>query len=175
MRHVCLILLSLLCLCPLPAAAKMNSIGASGKWTAYRYAENGQDVCYMVQRPAKSGMKRAKGDKAPRAGSAFMVTLRPSETVGPIVSFEAGYAFKASSEAALVIDGAHYTLFTEKTGAWARTAGIDRAITGDLRKGKTLVVQGESAKGSRSADQFDLKGTEAAYKIIAKACGVNGK
>ncbi len=153
-----------------PVLAKNTITPADVGWRTYNYRENGQDICYMMLRPSRSGMKRASTDKDPRDEPVFMVSFRPSESVVPIVNFKPGYGFKDGSEASLIIDKQVFRLFTVRDGAWARTAGIDRAIVDAMLAGKSMVAQGNSLKGSKSADQFDLKGAKAAYQTIAKAC-----
>lgn len=153
-----------------PVMAKTIVTPADAGWRTYNYRENGQDICYMMLRPSRSGMKRTTADKDPREEPVFMVSFRPSESVVPIVNFKPGYGFKNGSEASLTIDKQVFRLFTVRDGAWARTAGIDRAIVDAMLAGKSMVAQGSSLKGSKSADQFDLKGTTAAYRRIAKAC-----
>lgn len=177
---------------PVAAGVPVRKLGQYGKWTAYTYKDKGGPVCYMTVRPAKSEwkmpatLKNAPSQKktqatktstkktVPSRGDTYlMVTLRPSETFDPVISYRAGYIFKSSSEVAAKMGPKPYNLFTEKDQAWARSTAIDVAFTKALRKSPQLVMEGQPAAGPKSVDRFDLTGTDKAYLAIAKACGIN--
>ncbi len=166
----------------LPAQAATKKLNSFGAWQTFHLTEGGQDVCYMVQRPAKTSFapgveaKPKKGKAKPeakRGAPALLITLRPTEGLNPVVSYDAGYIFKPQSEAVLQIGKTKFTMFTDKASAWARSGAIDRAITNAILKSKTVNVAGRSAKGGKSLDVFDVKGADKAYAAIAKNCGLH--
>lgn len=170
------------------AGVPVRKIGQFGKWTAYTYKDKTGPVCYMTVRPTKSewksvvpAQKKSNATKTstkkntPSRGDVYlMVTLRPSETFDPVISYRSGYIFKSSSEVAAKMGPKPYNLFTDKDQAWARSTAIDVAFTKALRKSPSLSMEGQAVEGQKSLDRFDLTGTDKAYLAIAKACGING-
>jgi invasion protein IalB len=151
---------------PAPEGNIMRLGGAQG-WQAYSDTIKGQKICYLVGEPTKSEPGNAK-----RAKVFATVTHRPGEKVSNEVSFNAGYLFKEGSEAELAVDSKKFALFTNKDGAWARDASIDKAVVDALAKGKQAVIKGTSARGTATVDTYTLAGFAEALAQIDKACTV---
>jgi len=142
-------------------------VGTFDRWAAYSYVEKGQPVCYAATKPAKSDGKYDK-----RGDVFLLVTHRPGQKSLDVVSFVAGYPFKASSDAELSIGKDKFKLFTKDERAWAPDDKVDGAIVRAMAKGNEMVMRGTSARGTAPTDHFSLKGFVKAYDAINKACKV---
>lgn len=142
-------------------------ISTHGDWTAYTFKENGGTVCYMASQPKKSEGAYKKRDQV-----FALITHRPSENTKNVFSFISGYTYKPGASVTLQLDDKTYTLFTNKDMAWAKDADTDNKITEAMRKGSKMVIKGESARGTKTVDNFSLKGSGGAHEAIGKACGV---
>lgn len=146
-------------------AGTSKSLGKFGSWNAYEaQAANGK-LCYMVSKPiSENGNYKVRGEVL-----AF-ITHRPSEGVRDVFSYQTGYTYKDGSAVRLTIGSKKFTLFTHENMAWARDIKTDRSLASAISKGSTMVVKGNSSRGTLTTDKFSLKGSGDAYKAISKAC-----
>ncbi|MBP2301615.1 invasion associated locus B family protein [Azospirillum picis] len=149
------------------AAADPRHLGTFKDWNAFAFDENGRKVCYMSSQPKKTEPAKAK-----RGDIYALVTHRPSEKSFDVVSVIVGYPFKKGSDGEVSIDGKSFKLFTDGETAWARDAETDRAVSAAMRGGRTMVVKGESGRGTKTTDTYSLDGVSQAYDAINEACGV---
>ena len=119
-------------------------IDVYGKWEAYSYSEKGKKVCYIGSQPTS-----AKGDYTQRGKIYVMVTHRPALKLFNEVSFK---------------------LFTYEDSAWAVNGEEDRKLVSAMKSGSTMVVVGNSSRGTKTTDTYSLSGFTAAYNAISKAC-----
>lgn len=154
-------------ICASAHAATPQKIGQYQDWTAYHFTESNGEVCYMVSQP-----KEAKGDYTKRDDVFAVVTHRPAEKSQNVFSYIAGYSYKPGSEVKVSIDKQNFILFTQGDSAWATDGKTDNQITDAIRRGRSLVVEGTSSRGTKTIDTFGLSGSTAAYKAISKQCGI---
>jgi hypothetical protein len=145
----------------------VQRLGAAGGWTAYSYKSRSGLVCYVLGFPVKREPPEGK-----RKTAVMMVTHRPQEHVANVVSLDEGYVFKEGSDAALVVDGTKFDLFTKADTAWSRTADLDKAIVAALAKGSRAAIEGTPQKGPPISDTYSLSGFSRALALIDKACGI---
>ena len=145
-------------------ADSAKSLGKSGDWESFAYADKAGKVCYTATVPKRS-LNSAKG----RARVYVSITHRPTDKSFDVVSVTAGYTYKKDAPAEIDINGAKFDLYASADSAWARN---DRAIVQAMLKGKTMVVYGTPAKGEQTVDTYSLDGFGKAYADIGKACGV---
>lgn len=152
-------------------AAGTTQLGIFQDWEAYVFAEKAGKVCYAASVP-----KQSQGAPKGRTPTFVSVTHRPSEKSTNVVSVDAGFAFKADSEAEMVVGSTRFKLFTDGQGAWARDAATDKALVEAMKKGKGFTVSGTPAKAPAKAvavtDSYSLAGFTAAYAKINEACGL---
>lgn len=149
------------------SADEPELIGRHGDWTAYKFMEGGNKVCYMASQP-----KTSKGNYSKRGDVFALVTHRPSENTKNVFSYITGYTYKPDSEVTLEIGSEKFSLFTDNDRAWTQDDSADQALTDALRKGSKMVVKGVSSRGTQTTDNFSLKGTGGAYDAITKECGL---
>ncbi len=151
---------------PGKAKTKTKVLGTFQDWKAYSYEENGQKVCYISSQPKKISPKgKARGD------AYILITHRPAEKSFGVVSITAGYTHKKDSEVQIKIDHNSFKLFTDGDTAWARDEASDKAVSSAIKSGKTMVVKGLSARGTKTTDNYSLTGAGPAYNAINEACG----
>jgi hypothetical protein len=147
-----------------------TGLGTFRAWEAYTFAERGKTVCAIWAAATKSeGKYKKRGDVV------MFVSHRPWTRLKRVheVSFETGYSYKADSEVTITIDKKKkFNLFTEGDTAWSRTARDDAALVKAMRVGKIMVIRGQSSRGTKTKDTFELFGFTAAHNAINKACRV---
>ncbi len=148
------------------AKTKTKVLGTFQDWKAFSYEERGQKVCYISSQPKKILPKgKARGD------AYILITHRPSEKTFGVVSITAGYTYMKGSEVKVKIDRKTFSLFTDGDTAWARDESSDKELSGAIKGGKSLVVKGTSARGTKTTDNYSLSGAGPAYTAINEACG----
>ena len=151
-----------------PAAAQtIERISDHKAWSAFRYKQDGETVCYMASTP-----KKAEGDYSSRGDIFAIVTHRPASNRVGEVSINAGYTYKKESSVRLKIGSKNWDLFTDGTSAWAPTAQEDTAIVKAMRAGSSMTVKGTSSRGTLTTDTYSLLGFSKALGAINKACGL---
>ncbi len=149
------------------AKSETKRIGSFSGWDAYEHTDKGAKLCYLHAQPEKKEPAGAK-----RGEIYILVTHKPKEKIRNEVSIYFGYPLKTEVPAQAVIGTATIEMFTYQEAAWAADAATDQKLVEALRKGKTLVVKGESARGTKTTDTYDLSGFTAALQAIDKACGL---
>ncbi len=154
---------------PVHAQDKIDLIGGFSDWDAYTLRKpDGEKLCYMVS-IAKSW--KASKTNVRRGEIYITVTHRPKAQIRDQVNVVVGYPLKDGSEVKAVVDGkSRFTLFTQGDGAWLYTSGDDSDLVKAMRRGNTLIVDGESSRGTKTTDRYSLAGFTAAHNAIGKAC-----
>lgn len=138
-----------------------KAIGTFESWTAATNREAGQTVCYAFTRavsstPAVSG----RGD----------VVLTVTERAGgrDAVAISAGFAFAQNASVAVAIDTQPpLDFYTAQRSAFARDG---HATVQAFLKNVQVVATSPGPKNAQVVDKFSLKGFNAAYAAIVKAC-----
>lgn len=152
----------------LPAHAQQGqaeTIGTFGDWTAFSYQGKDGLVCFIMSSPKKTLPENVKRDP-----SYFLITHRPKLNVRSEVSAMVGYTLKKESTATVEVDGQSFDLFTAGDGAWAESAAKDKQIVAALKKGKAMILKGQSWRGTNTTDNYSLTGISAALDKIDEAC-----
>lgn len=152
---------------PKAAATETKRIGKFTGWDAYEHTDKGAKLCYLHAQPQKKEPASAK-----RGEIYILVTHKPKEKIRNEVSIYFGYPLKETTPAQAVVGPTTIEMFTHQEAAWAADAATDQKLVDALRKGKTLVVRGESSRGTKTTDTYDLDGFGQALQAIDKACGM---
>jgi uncharacterized membrane protein len=142
-------------------------LGQFGVWESFVENAGKKKICYMA-----TEAKKARGNYKKRGKTYIMVTHRPAINTTNVVSVEAGYSYKKSSEVEIVIGKQTFKLFTSATTAFAFDTKTDRALVKAMIKGAEMTVKGLSSRGTQTIDTYTLKGFSASYKSINAACKV---
>lgn len=142
-------------------------LGQFGDWGAYKATPGGKKVCFALSKPTSATTEPAGRNRDP--GYAF-VSTRPAEKVKNEISVIVGYPQKGGHEASATVGSANYVLYTQNDGAWVKNAAEEAQMVAAMRKGATLVVKSESAKGTKTTDTYSLKGLGEALDKVAEEC-----
>ncbi|HEX6958677.1 MAG TPA: invasion associated locus B family protein [Ferrovibrio sp.] len=150
--------------------SETRQIGSFQSWSAYEYTtEKGAKLCYLYSVPEKKLPVGAK-----RGEIYILVTHKPKEKIRNEVSIYFGYPLKENVSAQAIVGNTTIDMFTHEEAAWAADSATDQKLVELFRKGSTLVVKGESTRGTKTTDTYDLNGFTAALHAIDKACHVGG-
>ena len=135
-------------------------IGKYDDWQAVTHAEAGQTVCYAFTR-ASSSVPTLPG----RGDVVLTVTHRPG--IRDNVAISAGYAFPATAEMQLAVDGTVLPFYTANRSAFARDG---HTATAAFARGRQAVARAPGPRGAMVTDTFPLRGFGPAYAAINRAC-----
>jgi hypothetical protein len=149
------------------AQERPRVIGEYTDWTAIRFRENGETVCWISSAPLESNPKNVR-----RGDIYVLVTHRPASNTLDEVSVYAGYPFANASEASIEIGGREFKMFTNGQSAWAYDSDADKALVRAMIRGSSMVIRGTSQRGTETVDRYSLRGFTAARNAINQACSV---
>ena len=135
-------------------------IGKYDDWQAVTHAEAGQTVCYAFTR-ASSSVPTLPG----RGDVVLTVTHRPG--IRDNVAVSAGYAFPATAEMQLAVEGTVLPFYTANRSAFARDG---HAATAVFARARQAVARAPGPRGVMVTDTFPLRGFGPAYAAMNRAC-----
>lgn len=141
------------------------SLGSYTDWNVWELEEGGQKICYIVSEP-----KKQAGTYTRRGKPAVLVTRRPAPTVTDEVSVQPGYTYLEGSSVSVAVGQNQFTLFTRGAHAWTKDETEDRALIDIMKRGESMVIDGESIKNTTSTDTYSLLGFTKAYNAMVAAC-----
>ena len=152
-----------------PANAQaLKQLGKHKDWSVYMSAQPGKTVCFAIASPKDMEPKTVS-----RGSVYFYVTQWPRIDGKPPVrevSIKIGYPFKEKSNVVATIKGTSFKLFAEKDYAFVSNEDDEKKLIRAMMGGRTMVVTGESARGTKTTDQYSLSGITAALKRLGKTC-----
>jgi hypothetical protein len=152
---------------PAAEGTRPRLLGQYADWGAYTAAPGGKKVCFAISKPTASQTDPAN---RPRNPIYMFISTRPADKVANEVSIIIGYPFKPGSEASAQVGSTTFALYTQQDGAWIKNAAEEAQMVDAMRGGDAVIVKGESAKGTKTTDKFDLKGVSQALDKIAQEC-----
>ncbi|HTZ01944.1 MAG TPA: invasion associated locus B family protein [Xanthobacteraceae bacterium] len=147
--------------------AQPKLVGQYADWGAYTASPGGKKVCFAISKPVSS---QTEPPNRPRNPIYMFISTRPAEKVTNEVSIIIGYPFKPGSEASAQVGTTTFALYTQQDGAWIKNAPEEAQMVDAMRAGDAVIVKGESAKGTKTTDKFDLKGISQALDKVAQEC-----
>jgi invasion protein IalB len=146
---------------PAKKPAGPKKIGSFEDWIAATNKEAGQTVCYAFTYPLSSAPAISGRDRV-----VLTVTERPGGR--DAVAISAGFAYAQNASVAVVIDTQPaLDFYTAQRSAFSRDG---HATVQAFLKGLRVVATSPAPKSVQVADTFSLKGFNAAYAAIVKAC-----
>lgn len=147
--------------------AQPKLLGQYADWGAYTASPGGKKVCFAISKPTSS---ETDPPNRPRNPVYMFISTRPADKVTNEVSIIIGYPFKPGSEASAQIGATTFALYTQQDGAWIKNAAEETQMIDAMRAADAAIVKGESAKGTKTTDKFDLKGVSQALDKIGQDC-----
>ena len=151
----------------LPAGAADEVLGKFESWDAIASTDGKAKLCYVAGLPQKS-----EGDYTKRGEASLIISHWPAQKRFYVVEINAGYDYKKGSDATVQIGGHSFRLFTKDASAWTESPQADSALVAAMKAGASMTVVGESSRGTKTTDVYDLSGVTAAIGAIDKACDV---
>jgi len=152
---------------PAPGGGTPNLLGQFGDWGAYSANAGGKTICYALAKPSSSA---TTPPNRPRDPAYIFVASRPSENVRNEISIVVGYPFKPAYEGSADIGSSKYALYTQNDGAWVKNPAEEARMVDAMRRGADLVITGESGRGTKSTDRYNLRGLSQALDRVAAEC-----
>ncbi len=147
------------------AAQTPYSLGSYTDWNVWELDEGGQKICYIVSEP-----KKQDGNYTRRGKPAVLVTRRPTPQVTDEVSIQPGYTYLEGSNVNVAVGQNRFVLFTRGAHAWTKDTSEDQKLIDVMKRGESMVVDGESSKNTTSTDTYSLLGFTKAYNAMVAAC-----
>jgi hypothetical protein len=122
-------------------------------------------TCMVFTQPVKS-----EGDYTKRGEPFLFVTHRPASGERGRVSLDTGYPYKPGSSVKLAVGDLGLQLRTDGSTAWLDGEADTKRLLAAMRRGRELVAEGTSSRGTRVVDHYSLYGFSAAYEAMDKAC-----
>ena len=137
----------------------------AGEWRALASGNGASRLCYVA--PVKAHAGPASRDARP----VLYITHRPNRQSFDVVSFAAGYSFRADSMARVSFgNDPSYRLFTDGSFGWAGDEANDRRIVRAMSEAASITVTGLGADGHLHEDVFPLQGFAAAFQRASSEC-----
>lgn len=134
-------------------------------WSAYT-ATGSPKVCFAVSQPKDSSPKNV------RRGPIYLyISNYPADKVAGEVSVKMGYPFAAGAKVTVTVGNDKFELFTKDEGAFVEKTEDEAKLVGAMKAGSAMRVQGRSARGTDTSDNYSLSGISDALDRIAKECG----
>jgi invasion protein IalB len=148
-----------------PAFAQTATLLEKTKdWSAYASAGSPK-VCFAVAAPKASTPKAAK-----RGPIYFYVSNWPADKVDNEVSVKMGYPFKPGAMVTVTVGTDKFELFTKEEGAFVDKPDMETKLVEAMKKGGKMKIDGKSAKGTTTSDDYSLDGFADALDRVAKEC-----
>ena len=133
-------------------------------WAAY-VSQGSPKVCFAVSQPRSSLPKNVR-----RGPIYFYVSDYPGDKVSGEISVKMGYPFPPGGKVTMTIGKDKFELFTKDEGAFVEKPEDEAKILEALKVGSSMKVQGRSARGTNTTDNYSLSGTSGALERITKEC-----
>ena len=147
------------------AAEAAQTLGRHADWTSFAHAEQNGILCFVLSQPKDRLPKNAKRDSA-----YFYISTRPAAGVEAEVSVKLGYPLKHGSETTITVDTTAFRLFVQGERAFAGDPQDEKKLLDAMRKGKRMVVQATSERGTVTRDTYSLAGLSQALQTVAASC-----
>ena len=133
-------------------------------WSVYT-AEGSPKVCFAVSQPKESSPKNVR-----RGPIYFYVSHYPADKVAGEISVKMGYPFPPGGKTTVSVGSDKFELFTKDEGAFVEKTEDEGKLVGAMKAGSAMTVQGRSARGTSTSDNYSLSGISDALERIAKEC-----
>ena len=140
----------------------VNSVEAEiGKW---KFSKE-ENYCLIISLPLK---EEGNYDTSNR-GDTYVMVYRINKSPNSVVQINAGYNYNNKKKIIMTIDNNNYELFSEgDDSAW--TKNQDKEIIKAMIRGKDMIIQGTSTRGTLTTDTYTLSGFTAANNKLKKDC-----
>ena len=133
-------------------------------WSAYA-ATGSPKVCFAVSQPKSTSPKGVR-----RGPIYFYISHYPGDKVTGEISVKMGYPFPTGGKTTVTVGNDKFELFTKDEGAFVEKTEDEGRLIEIMKAGSSMRVQGRSARGTNTSDNYSLSGISDALERIAKEC-----
>lgn len=132
-----------------------------GKWT---FIED-DNWCYIGSLPLDTDLPETK-----KRGDNYIIIYKIIGSDENIVQVEAGYKYNLEENITVKIDNSSFTFYSTKDSSETAWTDDDEKVIYAMKKGLSLLLSGQSARGTNTNDTYTLKGFTASINKLNKDC-----
>ena len=132
-----------------------------GKWTFVK----DDDWCYIGSFPLDTDLPKTK-----KRGDSYIIVYKIIGSDENIVQVEAGYNYNLEKNITVKIDNTSFKFYSTKDSYETAWTDDDKKVINAMKKGLTLLLSGESARGTTTNDTYNLNGFTASINKLNKDC-----
>ena len=132
-------------------------------WGVYKYEQGGKTACFALSKPIAAEPKSVNhGDNW------FFVYKRPDANVNLEPEVRAGYNLKSGSKVTVTVDANSFTFDPSDASAWMSNAAQEPAFVAAAKRGRNMVVNATSKRGTNTKYTYSLMGMTKALNKVAE-------
>jgi invasion protein IalB len=135
-------------------------------WSAYATTGNPK-VCFVVSQPKTSLPKGVR-----RGPIYFYISRYPADQVTGEISVKMGYPFAPGAKTTVTIGSDKFEMFTKEEGSFVEKQEDETKLVDAMKGGTSMKIDGRSARGTDTSDEYSLDGLAEALERIAKECAI---
>ena len=131
-------------------------------WGVYKYDTGGKTACFALSKPVNQEPRSVNhGDNW------FFVYKRPEANVNLEPEVRAGYNLKPGSAVTVTVDANSFTFDPADASAWMADAAKEPDFVAAAKRGRNMVVNATSRRGTNTKYTYSLMGITAALNKVA--------
>lgn len=134
-----------------------------GSWGALQV--KGSKVCYALSVPTER-----KPDHLKRDPGMVFISQKPKESIWEEIAIIVGFPVKKGSEITVQVGAVNFSMQTDGTHIWARTADEQKKLIDAMKRGSDMSVTATSLRGNKSTDTYSLQGISKALDKVHQIC-----
>ena len=132
-----------------------------GKWIFVK----DNDWCYIGSYPIDTDLPETK-----KRGDNYIIVYKIIGSNENIVQVEAGYKYNLEKSISVKIDNSIFKFYSTKDSSETAWTDDDKKVIYAMKKGLSLLLSGQSARGTTTNDTYTLKGFTASINKLNKDC-----
>lgn len=132
-----------------------------GKWNFVK----DDDWCYIGSLPIDTDLPKTK-----KRGDNYIIVYKIIGNDENIIQVEAGYKYNLEKNVTVKIDNSSFKFYTTKDSSETAWTDDDEKVIYAMRRGLSLLLSGQSTRGTITNDSYTLKGFTAAINKLNNDC-----
>lgn len=130
-------------------------------WGVYKYDTGGKSACFALSKPVTQEPRSVNhGDNW------FFVYKRPEANVNLEPEVRAGYNLKGDAAVQVTVDDKTFDFNPNDASAWMKNAAQEPDFVAAAKRGRNMVVNATSKRGTNTKYTYSLMGITAALKAV---------
>ncbi len=154
---------------PAFAQASAQNVGVFRDWNAFASNDSSGKICFIASQPTDSKYSQTVSGRDP---AFFQITSVPSRSIRNEASTIVGFAIRTSADVVVDVDGTKFRMFLDSSHpdtAWV-VPEQEGALIDAMKRGRRMVVESTSGRGTRVTDTYSLAGVTAALDKMGQEC-----